>query len=401
MRRWKRPAIIVLAIVTIASLPFFSRQFALRGLPDVGDPFDTSKFGHVDIADKDNAYVEYSTASKMVPSPVDRKAHDEAKVVEKYGWSNGGPALKNWLTAAKPALDVWRAGTEKSDALPDRQKNINYININGYYGYSFFYFIPLATSEASKLESAGKMEEAFGWYRAILRSGRHVVIRGGVMERWASIGDHDDTAERINRWAKDARVDAKMLRSALADVRAINRTTLPLSNTFRIEYFAAMNMLQDPSAIKSFLSDVRDIQYMRPGADEVGAFSYVRSKVVRWTSDRNDDSQILARNEPERSKRVIRLIVANVLSHCDDPPSRRPPRADTNLLLFQTSAADPPAARALSPESIQKWYRTTIYAQLFLDGWLSAQIAFDRERIIQKEMEANLEEQLRRREKKD
>ena len=82
------------------------------------------------------------------------------------------------------------------------------------------------------------MAEAWGWYRAMLRSSRMVGRHAGLVERSYGARMHDLATKRILRWAADERVDARMLRRALDDVLAADRLTAPVSDALKIEYLA-------------------------------------------------------------------------------------------------------------------------------------------------------------------
>ena len=58
------------------------------------------------------------------------------------------------------------------------------------------------------------MGEAWSWYKAKLRSSRHVGKRGVMLERFAGAFIHRNATLRIIRWAGDPRVDAALLRRA-------------------------------------------------------------------------------------------------------------------------------------------------------------------------------------------
>ena len=83
----------------------------------MGDPFDVAKYGHVEVADNDNAFMEYTIASTMLTRNNGNKVYDELTAVTKGDWSKAGDELKSWLSTNKQALDLWRKGTEKSDAF--------------------------------------------------------------------------------------------------------------------------------------------------------------------------------------------------------------------------------------------------------------------------------------------
>jgi hypothetical protein len=85
-------------------------------------------------------------------------------------------------------------------------------------------------------------------------------------------------------------------------------------------------------------------------------------------------------NEPERSRRVLRLVFANWLAHAEgaNPSSRRPAvratfrtdNRDTSLIFYAGAPGAPPGARRLSPQDLASWLVTTRDARLLLSQWL-------------------------------
>jgi len=75
------------------------------------------------------------------------------------------------------------------------------------------------------------------------------------------------------------------------------------------------------------------------------------------------------RREPERSRRVIRLVMSNWLAYFDLPPKDRP-KPDLNTISrydFYSFGPEAPAkARVLSPEALGQWLDTTHDAQVLL-----------------------------------
>ena len=80
------------------------------------------------------------------------------------------------------------------------------------------------------------MDEAWRWYRAILRCSRHVGMHGVVIERQVAAFQHEVAARAIVRWAADPRVDASRLRRALKDALEADALTPPLSLNLKYEY---------------------------------------------------------------------------------------------------------------------------------------------------------------------
>ena len=116
--RVRRILVATAVVLAILSLPLHLAPVCPpRLLPDVGDPFDVAKYGHIKLADDDNAIEEYSIASTMLTGAGGNQAYDELTAVTKDDWSKAGTALKTWLSTNKPALDISHKGTEKPDSL--------------------------------------------------------------------------------------------------------------------------------------------------------------------------------------------------------------------------------------------------------------------------------------------
>ena len=84
-------------------------------------------------------------------------------------------------------------------------------------------------------------------------------------------------------------------------------------------------------------------------------------------------------NEPERSRRVLRLAFANWLAHDQDrDPARREPAVRASFLLqkrttqlpfFALGQNAPAVAKALSPQDLGRWLVTTRDAKVLLFQW--------------------------------
>ena len=90
-----------------------------------------------------------------------------------------------------------------------------------------------------------------------------------------------------------------------------------------------------------------------------------------WSRDLYQVKRSLAR-EPERSRRVIRLLFANWLAHVEHPGQRTPAararfhiaKRTSGVLLYHVSPDAPADARALSPQEVADWLVTTNDAKL-------------------------------------
>src|SRR5262249_11916419 len=147
----------------------------------------------------------------------------------------------------------------------------------------------------------------------------------------------------------DPRTSSADLRRALDDVVACEALVPSESYTLKAQY-RLLDWQLDP-------------KHSRAGRmPPVWLMRLVSSGMGRWVALFLSPEQIHSlswawcswRREPERSWRVIRLLVANRLAYYDLPPDRRP-AADPNVVtcdVYPLGPGSPPNACILSPESL-------------------------------------------------
>src|SRR5262249_33715544 len=91
----------------------------------------------------------------------------------------------------------------------------------------------------------GAMAEAWSWYNCILRCSRHAGKRGVVIERMVGATIFETVCHRITHWAADPRVDAVVLRRALAESLEADAMTPPLSRSMKLEYLMFFRDLKE------------------------------------------------------------------------------------------------------------------------------------------------------------
>jgi hypothetical protein len=362
----------------------------LSGLPDVGDPFDVAAFSRP-IPDETNAFVLYREAVARLPKEPE---------VTVFDWKPAGPEHRAWLERSREALDLWREGTERPDALnvdPSRSNFDTQLNVP----QSMRGLARAALLEGSRLEDQGDLEGALGWYRAMLRASRHLGRRGFAVERLIGIAIHRWSVDRLNRWAIDPRVDARLLRRALDAAIEANAATPPTSDMLKSEYLSLMHSMADPDLVVRLL-DYEVVPDGKGGSTTVYGQNRWKSSLFRVRRR--------AMNEPERSRRVDRMIFANLLAYCDLPPENRPPKASSKITgtarnlgvlgdLYVVDASAPEAARALTPETLARWFATTIDAEQFMPAFAAVEKALARERSAQANLIVTLANNLHLRER--
>jgi hypothetical protein len=337
------------------------RVRALDGLPDVGDPFDVAAaLRPIEISDEDNAYVAYSEARRLLARVTGTvRQFNWVKVT----WSAAGPELRAYLESNRPALEAWRAGTERPDALYHQPGKLAFDTLLPVV-QDLTMLCRLAELEGSRLEEKGEMAESWNWYKGTLRSSRHTGRHGLIIERMVGAAIFEMSSRRITHWAADPRVDGAMLRRALADVLEADALTAPLSDNMKLEYLIC----------------ARDLEELRVMVDEIpmpGGKNGWLEKAATSTGTKShlQRARLRMTNDVERSRRVVRLLFANWLPQLDKLAALRAPIAiRTPTVIYASDPNAPPSdgAVAVAPEDLDAAIGNTLFAQQFIrppDQW--------------------------------
>jgi hypothetical protein len=324
--------------ITIAAVLCW-RAASLRGLPDVGDPFDVAAFASsAEVRDDVNSAVLYREASARLIF------HDSSGVplMDSVDWSKANPRIRAWLDRNRTALALWRRATRRPKALwcvPDSVQITTPLSTQ----HDLVAFAKLALLEGSRLEQEGRPSEAAELYGGILRSSAHAGQASGFRAHFISTGILRFSSGRILSWAADHRVDAAAVRAVLGDAEAADAMLAPPSTMLKAEYITLRNELDSP--------------WSNWDGSLAGFVWYHRLPLAKPV-------RLFLRREPERSKRVARLAFANWLAYCDRPSP--PPLSSGSLRLYQVDATAPAVVQALSRDEIEAWFESTTWARLLM-----------------------------------
>ena len=353
-RRAMIAAAMLLAMIVVPPL-WWSLQLA--GLPDIGEPFDVAAFRKFSIPDDRNAFVLYLEAADRL-RPLNPPGQLQKQLDPRVLWSEADPAIRRWVEENREAMEIFRRGTERPNALDPARTS-----------YSDPTWIPSGASRSSPWPCSRHRGWRSGatWRRAGFGIGRHAgepPYRAAptIVGRMIVQNRQDVLRRRIPMWASDPRTTLDQLRRALDDVVACGALAPSESYTLMAESRDLESELAGPqnpgrqALISRWTAAVRSHVYpLEP--DQVGGI------VDAWRS---------WRREPERSRRVLRLAIANRLAYDALPPEKRPKPdpAASGLLDFYALGPEAPAkARALSPAALDRWLTTTIDAQELLRNW--------------------------------
>jgi hypothetical protein len=359
LRQLLRVVVVLAACVAVAATAFAIWWLnSLNGLPDIGDPFDVAAFRALRIPEDRNAFAFLRRADRMLtpwpnlPTAVGLSAPTVA-------WSMADPVLRAWVEANRQALELFHRGAEQPDAGhlagdPSTDVNPNTLSI-------------LAFLEGSRRQESGDTAGAWDCYRAVLRMTAHVSGRGTLEQRFRvdmfPLG-RGWLQKRLATWAADPRTTIPQLRSVLDEVLKTEPKSDGDSFAVKTGYLETMGLLERPM-------DPRWRQQIE------GEWTYRLGdlQVPTGMAGAGQAARRFLLREPERSRRVLRLLCANSLAHVE-ASEPRPPRPTVRALLrgmktvdvplYPVSPDTPAGARALTPREIADWLLTTRDARLQL-----------------------------------
>ena len=300
------------------------REAILWRLPDAPEPFDLAKYGHVDLADADNAMRYYAQAGQAIAPGTPR-----------------GNALPGSLNPAQvelnhAALQLWLHGTERPDALmhqPDRPANPQlWIRIDDLTVLS-----RLAEFEATRRQAAGDLAGAWVYDRAAIRSALHLGRHAGADAVHGGLTILQSAIPRALAWVDDPLVTPELLHGAIADIQGSRSLQSSATDVARIDYLTARANLLDPDQTENWEFGRID---RRLWLNHLPALAWTRRYL--W-------------NEPKRSFKVLRLVVTGQLAQCERPVGERSPLFAPDRLVYQIDSSTPPILRRIRPQELVDW----------------------------------------------
>lgn len=301
---WLRPVValpLMLAVLLLLS-PFLVRAWHLSQVPDIADPFDVEAFLSETVDDKDNAFVDYHAARALFVS--DSSLTDEERQQLEHGWEKASPAVRAWVDTNLPALNRWRIGTEKNDAIDGDLRKDPWLSLPDV--APALDFSRLAWLQGEREQSDGHMAEAWSWFRAAFRHSRHVAHRKDCIGRTLGCTLHSLTALRMARWASDLRSTRDDLQRALNQVDEDFRLTRPSSEMLKVTYVDLPKYAEmwkehgmNPFATPDSWRDNLFVQYCRAQPE----------MTIRWNK-LAIENWLCGSDQPRRLQRRVRIVNA-------------------------------------------------------------------------------------------
>jgi hypothetical protein len=336
---------LVLAICLAVAASAFAIWWltSLNGLPDIGEPFDVAAFRAL-IPDDQNAFAFFRRATeKLTPIRLNEGPFPNAP---KFSWSIANPAWREWAGENRQSLELFLQGADRPEAAQSAGEDTT--------RRGFGNLDTVAFLEGSRRQESGDTAGAWHCYRAVLRMITHIRRRGSTGQRYSAKFVSPGLQRRLTDWATDARTTTPQLHTALDEV---------LKNEPNPDW--------DISAIKSaYLELMRDIE--RPMRfEEEWTFRLGDMAISPTMIDGLEAARRFLLREPERSRRVLRLLCAQFLAHAETRGLTPPKPAvwvkftymtTFKMPLYPVSPEAPAGARALPPQELARWLVATLDA---------------------------------------
>jgi hypothetical protein len=372
---------------------------SLRGLPDIGDPFDVAAIREPAIPDDQNAFLFLRRAHEtLVPLP-DRLPSLIGSDLT-VAWTKTGPDVRAWVEANRRAIELFLQGAACADGFwPSDGWPLWQRCRDGWWNYRLVApggLLRLALLEGDRRAAAGDPAGAWDCYRAVLRMTTHFRRRGSLTLRYFTNALHTHLRQRLATWAADPKTTTAQVRLALDEALASRPEAEWDAFSLRLEYLEMMrylenNRLPNYQAIEDHLTyRIGDLEI----PTDLSMYVFGGERLIR--------------REPERSRRALRLLFANWLAHVEVPELReRPPILRASLTvgkrtialpLYPMTPQAPAGTRVIPPRDLAGWLVTIIDARPYLGGWLWPSVR-DQERRGYRELVVSLAAELYRRER--
>lgn len=365
-RWWRRLLRLVLGTAIVVTLAVgVLRVTSLWGIPDAPEPFDVAAFTAATVPDERNAIVAFAEAERMLGG--ERELMLFGMMARRPRQSaDATPEALAWIAAHRPALETWRRGTDRPEARPIGTAVPIWSDVlPDVYLQSW---LRMAGVEADRLREAGDVEGAWGWHKARLRATLLVARGRGIMSRHRLAEVFNEVCRGAADWAEGPKVTVPLLRRAIADVEAMAPLHGTEAESLKVDYLAIVSEFDDFADPARGRGNHIDRALGLGPASRTSPAAGLTSRVVPPEILRPAYAGLASfvEAEPERSRRIARMVFANWLAQADRRPADRAATVSTYPLVFDEDAGPTPA---LSPATLARRAATAPYFAIARSGF--------------------------------
>lgn len=286
-------------LLLVLSAPFAYRGWVLSQVPDIELPYDTRPILNLVVPDEENAWLEFRKAAALVVRMDQSVWEAYETAIDKYSEPVPQVAL-DWAAKNRVALDVWKKGTEKSDAqyLRAEQYQLNSHGQDVRETTEIREIHRAAVIVTMRLTNEGRVEEAWSLCHAQLKAVDLYRRHGHFEEGLLSHGCFRIARHSLLKWIQSEHVSLVHLRHAQHE----------LMNSLRAKPWVEEMVRLDGSILQRLENAVE--------AEPEFYLNRMTPLPARV--------ELFIRGEPTIAKRVRKLAITNFLQGCDAPVRSRP-----------------------------------------------------------------------------
>ncbi len=294
-----RPRVVLLLLATllIAVAPLAHRGWKISQVPDIELPYAPQPILDLVVPDENNAWVEFRKAATLVV-PMDTALHNDFSRAWKEGWASIPPSLLKWSTTSHAALEVWKQGVQKPDALYIQAKDIDPYRAQPNLSTEMRLIHFAAEIETMRLLDQDRFDEAWDLCRMQFRSANLIRRHGPYDQGLTGVGLSNLPRRCATRWIQSEQLSIEDLQQAFDELQNNLRPEAWLADAIRL-YGIKLHLLD--AAVHASPRN-----WVNP---------YFRGP-VRMT--------LFLSGEPVVGRRVQKLEIANFLQCCELPLRSRP-----------------------------------------------------------------------------
>lgn len=334
-RGWRRVGLLVAyGLVAAVVGVFVSRWVNLWAIPDAPEPFDAARFEREQFSGASSlgaAYLEVATHLRKQTPDSDRSLTNGLYVTD---WTQMDVPDQAWFHQNRAMLEPWLAATSRP-LTPLPLPSLTPIIGERDPADAARFPARIALIEGYKREAAGDLDGAWTCYRSTLRGSRQVAKAGSQVRRQTGYHLLKMAQPRVQVWTAHPQLTAPAARRALADLTECIAASPRPSETIKAEALFLIDQLRHPETWSASPRDRNDPAWYE---------QHERLIRARW----------FVRGEPERSRRLLRLLVAQALAQCDRDPAVQPPLLTVRSGIWQADSQTPPLVRQFTPERLER-----------------------------------------------
>lgn len=320
-------ALFVCAVIS----PAVSRWIWLWQVPDVALPFDVEEFIGTETPKEQGAFAHYATAAKMLrQAETDWSSHAIVYAGSEEPWDD---RLDQWLISNSDILTEFELGTRMQHAggtsLRTCGTTLEMMSTNKVdpSNQDLRNLLRLPLKEALRCERNTKFEEAWRWYRVLLRFAAHVEESRLLTDYFLALGIRDAVFDSVWEWASQPSLTSQQLQSARVEITQSFKNRPNLSDILKAEYLEQKHLLESELVADCLFPEWYPIAQIIP-FEPASRFG---KRFLAWSA-----------GQPELSLRLMRQVLVNNLGQVDRPLHLQCPVARTERpLLFELEPGKP------------------------------------------------------------